>query len=106
MTVKILIDSWQSRRLIPGKVAFIFRLFKVNRELENGYETLKSSLLYFFVGYFGVNQEPITRSLQLPPIPVTAFSQTDQLCFWFEFISNSDPHGNVSDQLQSPAPAD
>ena len=26
---------------------------------------------------FSINQEPITRSLQLPHIPVTRFSQTD-----------------------------
>ena len=49
MTAKILTCT----RSIPGKVAFTFCLFKVNR--ENGFETLKSSLLYVFVGYFGVN---------------------------------------------------
>ena len=36
-------------------------------------------------------EEPITRSLQLSHILVTAFSQTD--LFQFEFISNSDPTG-------------
>ena len=40
---------------------------------------------------------------QLTYIPVTAFSQTDYYYFWFEFISNSDPHWNLSDQLQSQA---
>ena len=43
-----------------------------------------------------LRQEPITRSLQLSHIPVAAFSQTDL----FEFISNSDPHRNLSYQLQ------
>ena len=28
---------------------------------------------------------------------------TDRVYFWFEFISNSDPHWNLSDQLQSQA---
>ena len=46
-------------------------------------------------------EEPIARSLQLSHILVTAFSQTD--LFQFEFISNSDPHRNLSDQLQSQA---
>ena len=44
-------------------------------------------------------QEPISRRLQLPHIPVTAFSQSD-LFLVFEFISNADPTGNLSDQLQ------
>ena len=37
------------------------------------------------------HQEPISRSLQLPHIPVTAFSQTD--LFLAEFISHSGPTG-------------
>ena len=49
-----------------------------------------------------LRQEPITRSLQPPDTPVTALSQTDP--FLAEFISNSDPHRNLSDQLQSQAP--
>ena len=36
-----------------------------------------------------LNQELITRSLQLLHIPATAFSQTD--LFLVEFISNQDP---------------
>ena len=47
-------------------------------------------------------QKPITRtcrSLRLSYIPVTAFSQTD--LFQFSLISNSDPHRNLSNQLQS-----
>ena len=48
-----------------------------------------------------LRQEPITRSLQPPHTPVTALSQTD--LFLAEFISNSDPHRNLSDQLQSQA---
>ena len=48
------------------------------------------------------SQEPITRSLQLPHIPVRAFSQTN-LFLDFEFISNSDPYRNLSNQLQSQA---
>ena len=47
------------------------------------------------------NQELITWSLQLPHIPVTAFSQTDLFLVWI--FSNSDPHGNPSNQLQSQA---
>ena len=47
----------------------------------------------------GPYQEPISRRLQLPHIPVTAFSQSD-LFLVFEFISNADPTGNLSDQLQ------
>ena len=41
-------------------------------------------------------QEPITRSLQLPHIPVTAFSQTDLFLVWvyLKFRSQS----NLSDQ--------
>ena len=39
--------------------------------------------------------------MQLPHIPVTTFSQTD--LFLFKFISNSDPHRNLSDKLQSQA---
>ena len=46
-------------------------------------------------------QEHITRNLQLPYIPVTAFSQTD--LFLIEFIWNSDPQRNLIDQLQSQA---
>ena len=49
-----------------------------------------------FVGIF--SQDPITRSLQLFHILDTAFSQID--LFLAEFMSNSDPHGNLSDQLQ------
>ena len=39
------------------------------------------------------NQEPITRSLQLPHIPVTAFSQTDLflVCIYLEFKSPQEP---------------
>ena len=44
-------------------------------------------------------QEPITWSLQLLHILFTAFSQTD--LFLVEFISNSDSHSNLTDQLQS-----
>ena len=54
---------------------------------------LASNILY---------QEPITRSLQLPHISVTAFSQTG-LFLLFQLISNSYPHRNRSDQLQSQA---
>ena len=44
------------------------------------------------------DQEPITRSMQLSYIPVTAFSQTDLFLVWIflEFWS----HRNLSDQLQ------
>ena len=40
-----------------------------------------------------LNQEPITRTLQLPHIPVTAFSQTDQFLVWIylEFRSPQEP---------------
>ena len=44
-------------------------------------------------------KKPITRSLQLPHIVITAFSLTNLFLAWF--ISNSDPHRNLSDQMQS-----
>ena len=46
-------------------------------------------------------QEPITRSLQLPHIPVTAFSQTDLFLVWIYLELES--YGNLSNQLQSQA---
>ena len=48
-----------------------------------------------------VKQEPIARSLQLPHIPVTAFSQTDLFLVWIYLEFRS--HGNLSNQLQSQA---
>ena len=61
-----------------------------------------SSILLSLISYFGLDdsrkrphimhtfksdanspdQEPITRSVQLPHIPVTAFSQTDLFLYW------------------------
>ena len=49
----------------------------------------------------GEEKNLITRSLRLPHIPVTAFHKP--IYFYVEFISNSDPHRNFSDQLQSEA---
>ena len=48
--------------------------------------------LYLF--WMTWHQGPITRSLQLPLIPVTAFSQTDLFLVWiyFEFRSPQEPH--------------
>ena len=43
-------------------------------------------------------RESITRSVQLPHIPVTAFAQTN--LFKFEFTANSEPRRNLSDQSQ------
>ena len=48
-----------------------------------------------------LKQEPITRSLQLPHIPVMPFSQTDLFLVWI--YVDSDPHRDLSDQLQSQA---
>ena len=45
------------------------------------------------------SQEPITRNMQLPHIPVTAFLQTD--LFLFKLNANSDPRRNLSDQSQA-----
>ena len=47
-------------------------------------------------------QEPITRSLQLPHIPVTAFSQTG-LFFSLNLSRIQSTHRNLSGQLQSQA---
>ena len=43
-------------------------------------------------------QEPITRSLQLPRIPVTAFSQTDLFLVWIyhEFRSPQEPQRPIA----------
>ena len=43
-------------------------------------------------------QEPITRSLQLSHIPVTAFSQTDPLLVWIylEFRTQKEPHWTIA----------
>ena len=43
-------------------------------------------------------QEPITRSLQLPRIPVTAFSQTDLFLVWIylEFRSPQEPQWPIA----------
>ena len=46
---------------------------------------------------FLFHEEPNTRSLQLPHIPVTAFSQTDLFLVWIIFTS--DPHRNLKNQL-------
>ena len=46
-------------------------------------------------------QDPITRTLQLLHISVTAFSQTDLFLVWIYF--ELDPHRNLSEQLQSQA---
>ena len=45
-----------------------------------------------------VYQEPITRSLQLPYISVTAFSQTDLFLVWIylEFRSQQEPHWPIA----------
>ena len=46
-----------------------------------------------------LGQEPITRSMQLPHFPVTAFSQTD--LFLVKVNVNSDPRRNLSNQSQA-----
>ena len=46
-----------------------------------------------------MQQEPITMSLQLPHIPVTAFSQTDLFLVWISLEFRY--HRNLSNQLQS-----
>ena len=48
--------------------------------------------------YIMKRQEPITRSLQLPHIPVTAFSKTDLLLVWInlEFRSPHWPHRPIA----------
>ena len=53
------------------------------------------AFLKHFSGLSNVNysQEPITRSLQLPHIPVTTFSQTDLFLGWIyaQFRSPQEP---------------
>ena len=49
-----------------------------------------------------VCQEPITRSLQVPHIPVTAFSQTDLSLVWI-YLEFRPTGTSAGDQLQSQA---
>ena len=51
-------------------------------------------LLWFIMLY----QEPITRSVQLPHIPVTAFSQTDVFLVWIcgEFRPPQEPQWSIT----------
>ena len=48
-----------------------------------------------------LKQEPITRSLQLPHIPVTVFPQTELFLVWIYLDFRS--HKNLIDQMQSQA---
>ena len=69
-------------------MSFLIVLLVLRHSIENRC-TIKHSLLmaktvdrtrYNF--YHRLNQEPITRSVQLPDLPVTAFSQTDLFLVW------------------------
>ena len=66
-----------------------------------GFFLFSDSGLYLFNGfnfYFNLFQEPITRSLQQPHIPVTAFSQTDLFLVWIylEFRSPREPQWPIA----------
>ena len=60
-----------------------------------GFFLFSDSGLYLFNGfnfYFNLFQEPITRSLQQPHIPLTAFSQTDLFLVWI-YLEFRSPRG-------------
>ena len=75
-------------------------------ELYNRWSRYLSLLVILSCGHiktivfplFRVYQEPITRSLQLPHIPVTAFSQNDLLLVWIylEFWSPRELHWPIA----------
>ena len=60
--------------------------------------SISSANVFLGLGSMGSMQEPITRSLQLPHIPVTAFSQTGLFLVWIylEFRSPQEPQWPIA----------
>ena len=71
---------------------------------ELTFSVLTKSVLFSVRHVYQRFPSPITKSLQLPHIPVTAFSQTDLFLVWiYHWQLNLDPHRNLSNQSQSQA---
>ena len=77
-------------------------LWKMSHTVKNGLHFKKWVTLWNMGRTLqnGSHQEPITRSLQLPPSSRHGVL-TDRCIFSLNFYSDSDSHRNISNQLQS-----